>query len=98
MRMTGVIYFFCFGFGLFYAVIVGLSGHLFGGDVSDHHVDVGTDLPISPLSPTIISTFLAGFGGGGLLANSYFKLSAGKGGMVALLTGALPRGGTSALV
>ena len=57
-------------------------------------MDIGTDLPISPLSPTIIATFLTGFGGGGLLANSYFHLSPGKGILVGLLGGALLSGGT----
>jgi membrane-bound ClpP family serine protease len=90
---VGVIYFLCFGAGLFYAIVVGLSGHLFGGDV-DHHMDVGTDLPVSPLSPTVISTFLTGFGGGGMLANSYFHLAPAPGVLVALLVGALLSGGT----
>src|SRR5262245_54772521 len=90
---VGVIYFLCFGVGLFYAIVVGLSGNLFGGDV-DHHMDVGTDLPISPLSPTVIATFLTGFGGGGLLANSYLHLGAGAGVTIALLTGVGLSGGT----
>jgi membrane-bound ClpP family serine protease len=90
---VGVIYFLCFGAGLLYAIFVGLTGHLFGGDV-DHHMDVGTDLPISPLSPTVISTFLTGFGGGGLLANSYFHLGLGPGVLVALAVGILMSGGT----
>jgi membrane-bound ClpP family serine protease len=94
---VGAIYFLCFGAGLFYAIIVGLSGHLFGGDV-DHHMDVGTDLPVSPMSPTVISTFLTGFGGGGLLANSYFHLGPAAGVGVALLTGALLSGGTFAAI
>jgi membrane protein implicated in regulation of membrane protease activity len=91
---VGIIYFLSFAIGLGYAVIVGLAGHLFGGHVGDVHMDVGTDLPISPLSPTVISTFLTGFGGGGLLANSYFQLSLGKGVLAALLTGILLSGGT----
>jgi membrane-bound ClpP family serine protease len=91
---VGVIYFLCFILGLGYAIVVGLAGHLFGGDVGDAHMDVGTDLPITPLSPTIIATFLAGFGGGGLLANSYLQLSLGKGVFVAVLTGLVLSGGT----
>lgn len=91
---VGVIYFLCFVLGLGYAIVVGLSGHLFGGDVGDAHMDVGTDLPIAPLSPTVIATFLAGFGGGGMLANSYLQLSLGKGVAVAVLTGLLLSGGT----
>ncbi len=86
---VGIIYFLCFAIGLAYALFVGLAGHLLGGDGSDVHMDVGTDLPISPLSPTIISTFLTGFGGGGLLASSYFQLSVGKSVIVAILTGIL---------
>ena len=89
-----LVYLLSFFIGLGYAVIVGLAGHLFGGDVHDIHMDVGTDLPISPLSPTVVATFLTGFGGGGLLANSYFQLSLGKGVLVALLTGTLLSCGT----
>ena len=91
---VGIVYFLSFAIGLGYAMIVGLAGHLFGGDVHDIHMDVGTDLPISPLSPTVVATFLTGFGGGGLLANSYFQLSVGKGVLVALLTGVLLSCGT----
>ncbi len=92
--MGGIIYFLSFAIGLGYALIVGLAGHLLGDHGGDVHMDVGTDLPITPLSPTVIATFLTGFGGGGLLAHSYFQLSTGKGVLVALLTGALLSGGT----
>ncbi len=88
---VSIIYTLCFIVGLGYAICVGLAGHLFGGG-ADVHMDVGTDLPMSPLSPTVIATFLTGFGGGGLLANSYFQLSTGKGVLVAILTGALLSG------
>ncbi len=91
---VGFIYFLCFALGLGYAIFVGLAGHLFGGDATDMHMDVGTDLPLSPLSPTVIATFLTGFGGGGLLANSYFQVSLGKGVLIAILTGVLLSGGT----
>ncbi|NWG13644.1 MAG: hypothetical protein HXY20_08930 [Acidobacteria bacterium] len=91
---VGVIYFLCFAGGLCYAIFVGVAGHLFGGDAGDAHMDVGTDLPLSPLSPTIIATFLTGFDGGGMLANSYFELSVGKGALVAIMTGVLLSGGT----
>jgi hypothetical protein len=89
-----VIYVFSFFMGLAYAILVGLAGHLFGGHDVDTHMDVGTDLPISPLSPTVIATFLTGFGGGGMIANSYFHLALGKGVLVAILTGILLSGGT----
>jgi len=91
---VGVIYFLSFVVGLGYAVLVGLAGHFFGGDGIDGHMEVGTDLPVHPLSPTVIATFLTGFGGGGLLAHNYFQLSLGKGVLMALLTGALLSGGT----
>ncbi len=91
---VGVIYFLSFAIGLGYAIFVGLSGHFFGGDGVDGHMEVGTDLPISPLSPTVVATFLTGFGGGGLLAQSYFQLSLGKGVVIALLTGVFLSGGT----
>ncbi len=90
----GFIYFLSFAVGLGYAIFVGIAGHLFGGDTGDVHMDVGTDLPMSPLSPTIIATFLTGFGGGGMLANSYFQISVGKGVLVAILCGMLLSGGT----
>src|SRR5512135_710845 len=90
----GFIYFLSFAVGLGYAVFVGVAGHLFGGDAGDAHMDIGTDLPLSPLSPTVISTFLTGFGGGGMLANSYFGLPLGKGVLVALLTGFVLSAGT----
>ena len=60
--------------------------------------DEGTDLPLSPLSPTVISTFLTGFGGGGMLANSYFHLSVGKGALVAIATGIALSAGTFAVL
>ena len=91
---VGIVYFLSFAIGLGYSIIVGLTSHLFGGHGGDVHMDVGTDLPISPLSPTVIATFLTGFGGGGLLASSYFQLSLGKGVLVALLTGFLLSAGT----
>jgi hypothetical protein len=98
MRMSGLVYFVSFIIGLGYALIVGLAGHLFGGDGHDVHMDAGTDLPVSPLSPTVIATFLTGFGGGGMLANSYFQLSVGRGVLVALLTGFLLSCGTFAVL
>ncbi len=91
---VGIIYFLSFVIGLGYALMVGLAGHLFGGDAGDTHMDVGTDLPITPLSPTVLSTFLTGFGGGGMLANSYFQLPMGKGVVVAILTGFVLSAGT----
>jgi len=91
---VGFIYFLSFAVGLGYAIFVGVAGHLFGGDTGDAHMDVGTDLPLSPLSPTVIATFLTGFGGGGMLANSYFQISVGKGVLVAILSGILLSGGT----
>jgi len=91
---VGFIYFLCFIIGLGYAIFIGVAGHLFGGDAGDTHMDVGTDLPISPLSPTVIATFLTGFGGGGWLANSFMQASLGKGILIAILTGFLLSGGT----
>ncbi len=95
---AGVVYFLSFAVGLGYAIVVGLASHFFGGDGGDGHMDIGTDLPIHPLSPTVIATFLTGFGGGGILANSYFQLSLGKGIVVAVLTGVLLSGGTFAVL
>jgi membrane-bound ClpP family serine protease len=92
---VGTIYAITFAIGLGYAILTGLASHLFGGDVShDVHMEVGTDLPLSPLSPTVIATFLTGFGGGGLVASSYLGLSVGKGVLTAIMTGILLSGGT----
>jgi membrane-bound ClpP family serine protease len=93
---VGAIYLLCFLIGLGYAIFVGLAGHLFGGHDISGHMDVGTDLPMSPLSPTVLSTFLTGFGGGGMLAHNYFGLTIGKEVLVALSTGAFLSGGTFA--
>ena len=95
---VGWIYFLCFAIGLGYAILTGISGHLFGGHDVDAHMDVGMDLPISPLSPTVIATFLTGFGGGGMLAHSYFQLSTGKSVGIAIATGILLSGGTFAML
>ena len=91
---VGFIYLLSFAVGLGYAIFVGVAGHLFGGDAGDAHMDIGTDLPMSPLSPTVIATFLTGFGGGGMLANSYFQMSVGKGVLVAIMSGIMLSGGT----
>ncbi len=95
---VGVIYFLSFVTGLGYTMLVGLAGHFFGDHGGDVHMEAGMDLHLSPLSPTVIATFLTGFGGGGLLANSYFQLSVGKGVLAALLTGILLSGGTFAML
>ena len=71
-------YLICFGVGVGYALIVGFFSGLLGGghDIGGHDVSIGDhgDLPsgdfsgsvsFSPLSPVIISTFLAFFGGSG---------------------------------
>ncbi len=91
---VGALYLLCFLIGLGYAVFVGLAGHLFGGHDVAVHMDVGTDLPLSPLSPTVISTSLTGFGGGGLLAHSYFGLAVGRSAVIAILTGIVLSAGT----
>lgn len=93
---VGWLYFLCFAVGLGYAILVGISGHLFGGHDVDGHMEAGTDLPVSPLSPTVIATFLTGFGGGGMLAHSYFLLSTGRSVFIAILTGCALSGGTFA--
>src|SRR5947199_8463797 len=91
---VGVIYFLTFVTGLGYTMLVGLAGHFFGDHGVDVHMEAGMDLPVSPLSPTVVATFLTGFGGGGLVAHNYFLLSLGKGVLIALLTGILLSGGT----
>jgi len=73
-------YLICFGIGVGYALIVGFFAGLLGGghDVGGHDVGVGDhgDIPqgefadsvsFSPLSPVIIATFLAVFGGSGYI-------------------------------
>ncbi len=72
-------YLISFGIGVSYALIVGIFSGILGGghDVGSHdiggdHGDIspggfGDTVSFSPLSPVIISTFLAFFGGSGYL-------------------------------
>ena len=83
-------YLISFLVGFVYAVVSALLSGVFGGDFGGHDVDVsgghdfnvGTDghldsgmVHFSPLSPTIIATFLASFGGTGMICIKVFKLS-----------------------
>lgn len=79
--MDIVIYSFCFGVGLVFAIVTAFLGHLFGGhDVDAGHVgDIGTGghaeagfqetgMPgLSPFSPTTITSFITAFGAFGLI-------------------------------
>src|SRR5258708_9475302 len=75
--MDLLVYQFCFGVGLLFAIVSAFFGHLFGGH--DAHVDVGTGghaeagfqdtgMPgLSPFSPTSICSFITGFGALGMI-------------------------------
>jgi membrane protein implicated in regulation of membrane protease activity len=72
--MTFLVYLVCFGVGLLFTLISALASHLFGGGHdADVHADVGAgadghDMPgFSPLSPTIIASFVTAFGGLGMV-------------------------------
>jgi amino acid transporter len=73
------IYMVCFCFGLFFAVLSALFGHIFGSFGGDTDSDVGTGghaetgfdssgVPgMSPFSPTVVCAFITAFGGFGAI-------------------------------
>ena len=76
--MTFLVYLICFGVGLLFTLISALASHLFGGGHDAHveggaggHAEAGADshdMPgFSPLSPTIIASFVTAFGGLGMI-------------------------------
>jgi len=69
----GWIYGVCFLVGLTYAVLSSVFGWLFDhGDVDLGHVDAGGHFDAgqpSPLSATVLATFVTGFGAGGTIAH-----------------------------
>jgi len=80
-------YMLSFFIGLMYAVVSAILGGLLGGDVGgDHDLGVGGHdfdpslhlepgmVHFSPLSPTIIATFLAAFGATGMICIEVFKV------------------------
>ncbi len=69
-----LVYLTCLVIGFLYALIAGAFGHFFGdGDGGAHG---GSDVSISPISPTIIATFITCFGGIGLIVNNLYNPSA----------------------
>jgi len=92
-------YLLTFFIGFFWAVVSALLGGVFGGDGGiDHgdiggvHLDPGLQLEpgmvhFSPLSPTILSTFMATFGGVGMICLKIFNLSEYSSIPVAVLSG-----------
>ena len=83
------IYVICFGVGLIFTVISAVAGHAFGG--GDHDADVGTGghaeagfdhtgMPgMSFFSPTVIASFITGFGAFGMI---FSKISATSNGWI----------------
>jgi len=80
-------YLICFLVGFVYAVISAILSGVLGGDFGHHDVDLsgghdlgmGADfdsgmLHFSPLSPTIIATFLTAFGGTGMICLKVFEI------------------------
>ena len=74
--MDFFVYLFCLALGVFFTLLTAVFGHVFGGDHghvdgSGGHAEAGADSSDSPgvsaISPTIISCFLAAFGGLGLV-------------------------------
>src|SRR3954462_7899616 len=77
-------YVICFGIGLVFAIISAFMAHVFGGhDTGGHegaggHAEAGVnqDMPgFSPLSPTIIASFVTAFGGIGMVLSKVEKVS-----------------------
>ncbi|HTI72213.1 MAG TPA: NfeD family protein [Candidatus Limnocylindria bacterium] len=74
-----VVYLACFAFGLLFSIVSGIFAGVFGGhdshlshptfsDGHDHPVSGHSDAPeFSPLSPTIIASYITAFGGIGLV-------------------------------
>jgi len=94
-------YLLLFSIGLIYAIVSAVLSGALGGDFgTDHdvggadtgHVDMGTHLDsgmvhFSPLSPTIIATFLTAFGGTGMICLKVFDLGSYTSLPVSLLVG-----------
>lgn len=68
MEVLEIVYFVCFLVGLGFAVISGLFAGV-GGDVDagSGDLDIGDAAGFSPLSPVVIATFIATFGGAGII-------------------------------
>lgn len=90
------VYGVCFFVGLVYMILSWIFGGLLGGGEggvdagADVHVDIGDvggHLEFSPLSPTVIASFVGGFGGGGYIAKETFKLDMPYNLFIALGTG-----------
>jgi membrane protein implicated in regulation of membrane protease activity len=71
-------YAICFGVGIIFTLVSAIGGHIFGGhgdaahwDVDQGHAEAGfgaQDMPgFSPISPTTLASFLAAFGGFGMV-------------------------------
>ncbi|WP_094545948.1 NfeD family protein [Petroclostridium xylanilyticum] len=75
--MMGNIFFIAFAVGVVYTLISFLLGQILSFDGGDIDVDLDWegigffDIPISPLKPVIIASFITIFGGVGLLAHRY---------------------------
>jgi membrane protein implicated in regulation of membrane protease activity len=75
--MDLLVYLFCLGIGLVFTLLTVLFGHFMGGGHDVHvggsggHAEAGgdmSDMPgVSIFSPTIITTFVTGFGGFGVI-------------------------------
>jgi len=80
-------YMISFFVGFIYAIISAILSGVFGGEVGGHDIDAsGHDFDpsihlepgmvhFSPLSPTIIATFLTAFGGTGMICLKVFNMS-----------------------
>lgn len=76
--MEFYVYLTCLGVGFLFTVFTAIFGHVFGHGGHDGHVDGsgghaeagidGSDMPgVSAFSPTVIASFMTGFGGFGLI-------------------------------
>jgi len=76
--MEFFVYLVCLGVGFLFTVLTAIFGHVFGHGGHDGHIEGsgghaeagidGSDMPgVSAFSPTVIASFMTGFGGFGLI-------------------------------
>src|SRR2546423_5544767 len=81
-----LVYAVCLGVGLLFTILSAFMSHVFGGHDVGHdahselgtggHAEAGYNMPgFSPFSPTVIASFVTGFGGFGVI---FSKIEATK--------------------
>jgi membrane protein implicated in regulation of membrane protease activity len=96
----------CFGVGIVFTLVSAIGAHIFGGhgdaahwDVAHGHAEAGfgaQDMPgFSPISPTTVASFLAAFGGFGMV---FTRVSATQSPWISAPLAALAGFGVAAVV